>query len=50
MPEEKKYLGLTKEELIENALIALIMSGISFAVTFAGYGVKTYVQSRIRMK
>ncbi len=48
--EDKKYLGMTKEELIENALIALIMSGISFTITFVGFGVKSWVQRKVELK
>ena len=47
MTEDNLYLGMTKEELIENALIALVMSGVSFAVTFVGFGVKTWIQKKV---
>ncbi len=46
--ETKKYLGQTKEEIIENALIAAVMAGISFAVTFVGMWVKIWVQEKVK--
>lgn len=46
--EDKKYLGMSKEELIENALIAAVMAGVSFVVSFVGFGVKTIVQERVK--
>lgn len=46
--EDKKHFGMTKEELIENALIAAVMAGVSFLVTFVGFGVKTVIQEKVR--
>lgn len=45
---DKKYMGMTKEELIENALIAAIMAGVSFAITFVGFGVRTVIQEKVK--
>jgi len=46
--EDKKHFGMTKEELIENALIAAVMAGVSFLVTFVGFGVKTMIQEKVK--
>ena len=48
--EDKKYLGMSKEELIENALIAAVMAGVSFMVTFIGFGVKTVIQEKVKLR
>jgi hypothetical protein len=45
---DKKYLGMSKEELIENALIAAVMASVSFAVTFVGFGVRTIIKEKVK--
>ena len=46
--EPKKYLGQTKEEIIENTLIAAVMGGVSFAVTFVGMWVRVWIKEKVK--
>ena len=40
-------LGMSSEEFKESILIAAIMSGVSFGVTFVGLIVRHYVREKI---
>lgn len=46
--KDKQYLGHTKEELIENTLIAAIMAGVSFTLTFVGMWVRVWVREKVK--
>lgn len=46
MTEDNTTLGLSPEEFKEDILIAAIMAGVSFGVTFIGLIVRHYVREK----